>query len=291
MKNPTIAVASGKGGVGKSMMSSGLAMGFSRAMKVTAVDADVDAPNLHLWLGGVAKWDRVKKLALSEKPIIDQAKCNLCGECVKACVFDALAIENGRLRLNPYFCEGCAACAVVCPQKAVGVKKVVNAEIRVKRRIQGLRLAAAQLKPGEAGSGKVVDEIRRRAQKTKSDLTVVDAPAGTGCPVIAALNGVDYAVLVTEPTLSGFTDLKRVLSVVNHFQIAYGVVVNKWDLSPGEAKKIKQWAGGHWLGKVGYDQRIFKAIARLQPVLKTDLPVKKEIEAIRTAVNQRLEIN
>jgi len=141
-------------------------------------------------------------------------------------------------------------------------------------------LISAQLYPGESGSGKIVDEIKKEGEKFESEVVIVDAPAGIGCPVIAAVNGADFAVLVTEPTLSGFSDLKRVLKIVNHFNLPWGVVVNKWDISSQKSKEIINWAGKNFLGKIGYDQKIFQAIARLNPILKTNLPVKLEIEKI-----------
>ncbi len=128
-----IAIVSGKGGVGKSMLTSSLVMFFSQKKKVVAVDCDVDAPNLHLWLGEDEKWDETKKVSVSEKPIIDFKKCIGCGQCVEICAFDALKLRKGKPALNQFFCEGCGACEVVCPVKAITMKKVKNAEIRVKK--------------------------------------------------------------------------------------------------------------------------------------------------------------
>ncbi len=275
-----IVVASGKGGVGKSMLASALAMLFSQKKKVVVVDADVDAPNLHLWLGGEEEWDWVEKISVSERPIIDQERCNLCGQCVQMCAFNALSIKKKQLLVNRYFCEGCGVCEVVCPMKAITMKSIKNAEIKVKKNIQGFSLVSAQLFPGETGSGKVVDQIKARATNFEHEVMILDSPAGAGCPVIAALNGVDFAVLVTEPTPSGFTDLKRVLTVVEHFKIPYGVVINKWDINPNESDKIEKWASRKLLGKISYDQKIFQAIADLRPIMKTNLPAKKEINQI-----------
>lgn len=287
MRKTKIVIVSGKGGVGKSMLASSLAMFFTREQKVVAVDCDVDAPNLHLWLGEGENWDKTEKISVSERPIIDKRKCNLCGQCVEICQFGALKIENCELKIENFYCEGCGACEVVCPQKAIQMEQVKNAEIRIKKDVHGFPLVSAQLYPGETGSGKIVDQIKERAERFKYEVMILDAPAGTGCPVIAALNGTDFAVLVTEPTLSGFTDMKRALTVVNHFKIPYGVVINKWDINPAESGRIEKWAlrqaQGKLLGKISYDQRVFQAIAELRPIIKTRLPVKSEIEKIYTA--------
>lgn len=275
-----IAIASGKGGVGKSMLASGLAMLFAHRRKIIAVDCDVDAPNLHLWLGENEKWDKVEKISVSERPIINLEKCTGCGQCVDICAFEAIRLKGGKAKVNQFFCEGCGACEVVCPQKAIKMVPVKNAEIKMKGNVYGFPLISAQLYPGETGSGKIVDQIRKKAEKFINDVVILDSPAGTGCPVIAALNGVDFAILITEPTPSGFSDLKRVLTVIDHFKIPYGVVINKWDINPDKSAKIEKWAGKKLLGKITYDQKIFQTIANLTPIIETNLPVQKEIKII-----------
>jgi len=280
MNSFKIVVASGKGGVGKSMLSSVLATLFSKKKKIVAVDCDVDAPNLHLWLGKEENWDQVKKVSVSEKAVAVKKNCSECQRCVSVCQFGALSFQNNRLQVNPFLCEGCGACEAICPSGTIRMEKVVNGEIKIKRDIGGFPLVSAQLHPGETGSGKIVDQIKKMAENFKCELMVLDAPAGNGCPVIAAINGADFAILVTEPTPSGFSDLKRVLAVVNHFKIPYGIVINKWDINFAKCSEIEEWAKDKFLGKIAYDKRIFQAIAQLKPIIETSLPVKKEIEKI-----------
>lgn len=280
IKIKKIVVASGKGGVGKSMLASVLSCLFSQKERVVAVDCDVDAPNLHLWLGQAESWDRIEKISVSEKPIINFKKCIGCRRCFEICAFGALEMKKNKPVLNHFFCEGCGACEVVCPVRAITMKRIENAEIRIKKDVFGFPLISAQLYPGETGSGKIVDQTKERGEDFEYEIMILDAPAGAGCPVIAALNGADFAILVTEPTPSGFSDMKRVLTIVNHFKIPYGIVINKWNINCPESKKIEKWAKGKMLGKIDYDQRIFQAIAKLKPIIKTNLPVKKEIEKI-----------
>lgn len=275
-----IVIGSGKGGVGKSMLASALAMLFAKDKKVIAVDCDVDAPNLHLWLGQKEDWDKVEKVSTNERPVINRKKCNLCGKCVDICAFGALSINNQQVTINNFFCEGCGACEVICPVKAITMKLIENAEVRIKKNVHGFPLISAQLYPGETGSGKIVDQIKKRAEKFKYEIMILDSPAGTGCPVIAALNGTDFAILITEPTPSGFSDMKRVLTVVSHFKIPYGVVINKWDINPAESRRIEKWSKDRLLGRIAYDKEIFQAISELKPIIVTDLPAKKEIEKI-----------
>lgn len=164
-KNFKLAIASGKGGVGKSMLTSCLSTLFAENNDVVAVDCDVDAPNLALWLGGVGKWDRIKKISTSEKPIFDYKKCVGCGRCADACQFKAIKMVDNKPRLNPFLCEGCGACEVLCPQGAIRMKSVKNGEIRVKKTRYGFTLVSGQLYPGETGSGKVVSEVKDEAKK------------------------------------------------------------------------------------------------------------------------------
>jgi MinD superfamily P-loop ATPase len=281
MKRIKLAVASGKGGVGKSMVASCLAMLFQREKrKVVAVDCDVDAPNLHLWLGERENWETRERISTNEQPVIDKGKCIGCGKCVETCAFGALDLRGKRPRLNKYFCEGCGACEVVCPVQAIKMEKIDNAEVRERLTKYGFRLVSAQLFPGQTGSGKIVEEIKSRVDKSAWEVMVLDSPAGIGCPVIAALKDTDFVVLVTEPTPSGLADLKRVLVVVGHFNLRFGVVINKWDINKRKARKIEGKFRKQMLGKISYDKRVFKAISNLKPIIETNLRVREEIEKI-----------
>lgn len=284
-----IAVVSGKGGVGKSMLSSSLCLHLSENKKIVAVDGDVDAPNLHLWLGLGESWDEEKEISVFEKPVFDLEKCTGCGKCAQICAFGALDMKNGQPNLNKFLCEGCGAGKEICPVGAIEMKPVEGAKIRIKKDAGGFPLVSAQLYPGQTGSGKVVDQILNRAEQFSYQTMVIDAPAGTGCPVIAVLKEVDFVILVTEPTPSGLADLKRVLEVVNHFGFPFGVVINKWDLNRVYANKMANFAGQKFLGKISYNQKIFSALASLKPIMTTDLPTKQEIERIFLRLLDRLK--
>ena len=290
-----LVITSGKGGVGKSMLTSALAMLFAKIKKVVAVDCDVDAPNLAIWLGKPEKWETMKKISVSEKPVIDNSKLTKkeAEGCVKKCRFNALKVEKEKLKLNSFLCEGCGACEVFCPEGVIEMKPVKNGEIKTKKihppkfprgKLRRARynfpLVSGQLYPGETGSGKIVTEIKKQADKFDYDIQILDSSPGTGCPVIASLQDANFAILITEPTPSGFSDLKRVLEVVNHFKIPWRLVINKWDINKNLSKRMQTWAKEKFLGKISYDKKIFKAIANLTPILETNLKVKKEIEII-----------
>lgn len=274
-----IVVASGKGGVGKSMLASSLALLFSKKKKVVACDCDVDAPNLGLWLG-VTEYDSKEKISTSFKATIDQDKCIKCGKCKDICRFGAIELKKGKFRVNPFLCEGCGACQLICPADVIKLTPVKNGELRVKETKHGFPLADGQLYPGEAGSGKIVEELRKKAEKFEHDIMVLDAAAGIGCPVIASVRGTNFAVLITEPTPSGFSDLKRILEIANQFKIPYGIVINKWDINPKTSEDIEKWAGKKLLGKISYDKKVIDSIVNLAPVLDSDSKVVNEIKDI-----------
>ena len=208
---------------------------------------------------------------------------------------------KSRPQVNKFLCEGCGACEVICPQKAIKLKPVQNGKIIIKKISStqkkfsnGIKysfpLISGQLLPGESGSGKVVDEIKAEADKFNKELQVLDSAPGTGCPVTAALRDTDFVVLICEPTPSGFTDLKRVLEVVEHFNISWGLVINKWDIYKELSHQIEKWAGNKFLGKISYDKKIFQAIAKLTPILYTNLKAVKEIENIFKKVKKIYQI-
>ena len=282
-----IVVASGKGGTGKSMLASSLSLLFSKEAKVVACDCDVDAPNLGLWLG-VTSYDIVEPISTSEKAEIDSEKCIGCGRCFENCSFGAIEKIDSKFIVNPLLCEGCGVCKIVCPAEAVKTKPVMNGEIRIKKTVWGFPLVSGQLKPGEAGSGRIVQELRKKADEIDHDVMILDAAAGIGCPVIASVTNCDYAVLVTEPTPSAFSDLERILEIVDHFKVPYGIVVNKWDVNPSVSEKIISWSGDRFLGRISYDREVVNSIVALRPVLASKSKVKSEIISVYEKIQDLL---
>jgi len=282
-----IVVASGKGGTGKSMLASSLSLLFSREAKVVACDCDVDAPNLGLWLG-VTSYDIVEPISTSEKAEIDSEKCIGCGKCFENCSFGAIEKIDSKFIVNPLLCEGCGVCKIVCPAEAVKTKPVMNGEIRIKKTVWGFPLVSGHLKPGETGSGRIVQELRKKADEIDHDIMILDAAAGIGCPVIASVTNCDYAVLVTEPTPSAFSDLERILEIVDHFKVPYGVVVNKWDVNPPVSEKIISWSGDRFLGRISYDREVVNSIVALRPVLASKSKVKSEIISVYEKIRNLL---
>lgn len=261
------------------MLASSLSILFSEYFRIVACDCDVDAPNLGLWLG-VTHYDLIEKISTSEKSIINPENCILCGRCLENCNFGAVEKMPQGFKINPLLCEGCGVCRLVCPSDAIEIMPVMNGEIRIKETKWGFPLISGQLKPGETGSGKIVQELKKRADRIAHDIMILDSAAGIGCPVISSIAGCDYAILVTEPTPSGFSDLLRVLEIVNHFRLPYGIVINKWDINPEISRKIADWSGDRLLGKISYDKSVVESIVNLKPVILSESKVKNQIKSI-----------
>lgn len=265
-----VVVLSGKGGTGKTSIISSLAVLLDKDNKMLVVDCDVDTPNLGLVLGVKEddfNWTRVYA---SEKAELDSGKCAGCGKCLNICNFDAISWGDGKPVFNKFLCEGCGACELICPEGAISLKKIQNGFIGTADTPYGFKIVTGRLLMGAAGSGKIVDLIREKAGDYKPDLMLLDAPAGIGCPVIASVRGVDYALLVTEPTPPAFSDLKRAVKLLKQFEIPSGLVINKSDINKGFNKKIKSFAVKNeikLLAEIPYDYAFVESLVNLKPVV------------------------
>jgi len=276
-----IAITGGKGGVGKSMVATSLAVEFAKKTKTILVDADAECPNDHLLLS----IKRKKYTTVYQSiPKFDYSKCTKCGKCALACKRDAIVWVKGKY---PAFvkdaCIGCMACLSACPYGAITeIKKEIGTIYTGKN--YGVNLVSSELKLGELASGEVVAEVRKYSDKInkniKADIMVIDSSPGIGCPVIASLVGTDYIIGVTEPTPSALFDLKRVLYLAEHFGIKRGSVINKFDLEKSFCSEIERFAKMNKipiLGRIPYRKDFVKLMIRMRPASMSKLrsPVKK----------------
>jgi MinD superfamily P-loop ATPase len=230
-----IVVISGKGGTGKTVLTASLA---SLSKNKVMVDCDVDAADLHLLLKPEIKERHEFRSGVTAR--IDKDICQECGECLSVCRFEAISED---FTVDPVSCEGCTICSHICPAGAIVMEENVAGEWYLSETKYG-PLVHAKLGIAEENSGKLVAKVRQIAkdiaEKERRDYIIIDGPPGIGCPVIAALTGVDLALIVTEPTLSGMHDMERVAQVSKHFGISTKVVINKYDLNPKNSETIKQ---------------------------------------------------
>lgn len=255
MEIKEIVVISGKGGTGKTTITSSLIPYFQ---DIVIGDCDVDAPNLQILFN--PQNSKKESFYGMKKAKLDRELCIDCGKCYEVCRFDAIE--------NPKKCESCSICEYVCPVGAIKMVDNEAGEIYVSETKYG-KMVHACLFPGEQNSGKLVAEVRKKAKKIAQDenkkYILLDGAPGVACNVISSLTGVKKAVIVTEPTLSGLHDLERVLELIERFRIKPYFVINKYDLSFEIANKIEKFLkdkGFEISVKVPFDKRIVKAIGR-----------------------------
>jgi MinD superfamily P-loop ATPase len=245
-----LTLLSGKGGTGKTTLCAAFA---SLAGNKVLTDCDVDAANLHLLLDPTLL--HAEDFIGGRTPEIDGERCTECGECERACRFDAIVLDyNEGYVLDPLACEHCALCAYVCPEEAIRMVDAVNGRRFISRTPFGT-LVHARLGIGEDNSGKLVTLMRREAQRIAEEqgaaLIINDGPPGIGCPVTAAITGVDAVLIVTEPTLAGAHDMKRVVALCRHFEIPTWVCLNKYDINPTQAQSIRAYCDRQSIPVVG----------------------------------------
>lgn len=272
-------VISGKGGTGKTVVTGSLAV---LAKNKVMVDCDVDAADLHLLLHPVIR--ERHEFRSGKTAVIDKNLCKKCGKCVQVCRFEAIRAD---FTVESFSCEGCAFCSRVCPHGAINMKENVAGEWFVSDTEYG-PFVHAKLGIAEENSGKLVAKIRQvakdMAEKNNLDYVIVDGPPGIGCPVIASLSGVDCALVVTEPTLSGLHDAQRVMDVSKHFNVPVKLAVNKYDLNEEMAEKIVEFCrerGVPVIGKIAFDKTVVRALVEGKPVVEyAQCVAAKEIASI-----------
>lgn len=292
-KSMKIAITGGKGGTGKSMVATTLAIEFAEKYKTLLVDADAECPNDHLLLSVKRK---KTKTVYQTIPKWDFKECTKCGKCAKVCKQNAIVFVKDKY---PAFvkdiCIGCKACMVVCPTKAILEAKKEIGIIYTGKKYK-VNLISGELKLGELASGEIVAEVRKYADKAsnqmKAEMVLIDSSAGVGCPVIASLVGTDYIVAVTEPTPSALHDLKRVLYLARHFQIKHGIVINKYDLERSFCSEIEKFARVNnvpIIGNIPYKKDFVNATIKMKPVTEINPGYKKLFREISDRIKMEMQ--
>jgi MinD superfamily P-loop ATPase len=270
-----IAIVSGKGGTGKTSIVACLAS-LAKGRAVFA-DCDVDAPDLHLILQPKVR-ERREFFGIN-RAFIDSEKCIQCGSCQDACRFAAIV----DFQVDTALCEGCGVCKLVCPSKAVEMRESLAGYAYISDTRFG-PLVHAELFPGEEASGKLVAMVREMAREQaaelKLEMILIDGSPGIGCPVIASLTGVDLALVVTEPTITGEHDLVRILDVAAHFGIRTAVCINKCDLNPEGSGRIEALCRERAVmvaGRLPFHSSVTEAMVSSRSVTENGGPVAQAI--------------
>ncbi len=283
-------ILSGKGGTGKTTT----AAAFTKFANAKAIaDCDVDAPNLHI-VSNINVEPTHSDFFGSDKAVIDSSKCIGCGICEKHCRFNALEKVGDVCKINEYSCEGCGVCVHMCPQKAISMEKDIAGEQSLY--VDDTVFSTAKLKMGRGNSGKLVTAVKLALFKNapECELAIIDGSPGIGCPVIASISGVDLVLVVAEPSLSGISDLERLLKTTESFQTNIAVCVNKWDASPENTEKIKNFCSENnilFVGKVPYDKNASVAINSGKSLAEIDCPATKALKEIFNETMKIMDVN
>lgn len=280
-------VISGKGGTGKTTLTASFA---SLAKEAVLADCDCDASDLQLILDPevIDQEDY-----LGSATAVRTTECSMCGKCQEVCRFNAV---DDNYRIKEMKCEGCGACAFVCPDDAIKMREEKTGTVYESRTRFG-PMVHAELEIGEEASGKMVTQVKRRAQNLAEDddLIIIDGSPGIGCPVIASIKGVDLVLVVAEPTVSGIHDLKRVLEVTEHFGIKATVCINKSDINAEKTKEIKDFCREidiPVLGELPYDDVATEAMIEKETVIEhSNSELAREIKSIWGKIENTLEDN
>ncbi|MBM3707680.1 MAG: (4Fe-4S)-binding protein [Actinobacteria bacterium] len=276
-----ITIISGKGGTGKTTVASNF---IKMAHDHVAVDADVDAANLHILLE--PKVEKKEDFIGGEVAVVNES-CINCGKCEELCRFDAILNSTTDIKIDSLKCEGCGVCEYICPASAIGLVKDKQGEFYVSS-TNYCSLVHARLDPGAENSGLLVTRVRNAAEdiaySQNKKLIIIDGAPGIGCPVIASLNGVDYALIVTEPTLSGISDFKKIYGVAMFFNIKTFVIINKFDINTENTAEIEKFCHSNdieIIGRISYDEMVPKVLPQKKFIIDfPDSPAGIEIRQL-----------
>lgn len=282
-----IVVLSGKGGTGKTTLSASLA---SLMNNKVIIDCDVDAANLHLLLK--PKSTNSSEFYGGKKAVINRGKCEECGLCSTVCRFDAI----NNFTIDQISCEGCGFCYRICPYNAIDFLPSKSGMYYECELVDKTKFYYAKLFPGEGNSGKLVSEIKKNAIKNiQPDIewVIIDGPPGIGCPVNASISSADYVIIVTEPTVSGFHDLKRLLQLLDTFRIHAGIVINKYDLNQTITSQIFRYADKKnvpIIGTLPFNKEFVQALINGKNIVEINEDIRKDILSIWNQLETQVEL-
>jgi MinD superfamily P-loop ATPase len=262
-----ISIASGKGGTGKTTVATNLAV--SLGSDVQLLDCDVEEPNAHLFINPVIE---LSKKVYTPVPQIDEEKCNFCKKCAEICRFKAIAVIKETVLTFPELCHSCGGCMEVCPENAITETGRELGVIEIGHR-NGLAFAHGRLRVGEAMSPPLIREVRSHTQSDQ--FTIIDAPPGTSCPVIAAMKGADFVLMVTEPTPFGLHDLKLAVEAVKLLEIPRGLVINRSDIGDDGVRTYAEMENLPILMEIPFDRHIAEIYSRGKLIVE-EIPEWKE---------------
>ncbi len=292
-----VVVISGKGGTGKTSISASFA--YLEGDNAIISDCDVDAANMHLLLD--ANFKSRDDFFSGELAVIDESLCINCGKCREVCRFDAINVIEDQHKIDAISCEGCWYCSRVCPEEAITMQTQKVGDLFVSDIKNGSQMVHAKLGFGAENTGKLVARVKQEAKmlalKGDKEFVITDGSPGIGCPVISSLSGASLTVLVTEATISGLHDLKRVHKLVKTFNINAVCIINKYDLNEEMSQNIENFLEEEnidLIAKLPYDETFTKALAEAKPIVEYDkegelsILIQKSWEEIKKTIRENM---
>jgi MinD superfamily P-loop ATPase len=245
-----ISVASGKGGTGKTLVATSLALSLSYNYKIQLLDCDVEEPNANILLHLAMNQSQPVYIPI---PKVDETKCTYCGKCAEVCAYNTIAVLEEKVLVFPELCHGCGACSYLCPESAI-TEEGRGMGVVERGDSGNLELIQGKLNVGEAMAPPVIREVKKYIDP--ANIVIIDVPPGTSCPIIEAVKGSDFCLLVTEPTPFGLNDLSLAVEVVRKLGMPCGVVINRVGIGGEEVEKYCHREGIPILLRIPLDRNI-----------------------------------
>ena len=275
-----VAIASGKGGTGKTTVAVGLALSLEGEVRL--LDCDVEAPNCHIFLKPDIRHRENVGLPV---PQVDAEKCNRCGKCSELCQYNAIAVVKTGALVFTELCHGCGGCTQVCPEGAISEVSRPLGVLEIGR-ADGVDFVHGRLRVGEAMSPPLIRAVKKHARN--DGITIIDCPPGTSCPVITAMKGCDYVVLVTEPTPFGLHDLTLAVETARRMRLPFGVIINRADVGDDRVRRYCSDERIPVLLEIPDDRRIAEGYSRGQAATETVPALRAAFERLHADIEKSL---
>ncbi len=267
-----IAIASGKGGTGKTTIATAFAQALSRAeYSVSLLDCDVEGPNSHIFIQ--PEFDQFEDVNMLI-PSVDDETCTGCGQCAEVCQFHAIVVIGGQTLVFPEMCHGCGSCTLICPEEAITEipKRLGILEGGLSQ--EGIRFGHGILNIGEPMAVPVISKLKKWQDLMDAEVVLIDSPPGASCPVVESLRGADYIILVTEPTPFGLHDLRQAYKVTQELGIPAGVIINRDGIGDTGVEQYCEEVGLQIFMQIPLERKIGQGIAQGKSLLE----IKPEYE-------------
>ncbi len=288
-----LAVASGKGGTGKTTVATSLALSLAADRTQTQpapdpplfLDCDVEAPNAHLFLKPM--FERRQEVGLLI-PHVDEARCTHCGKCAGVCQYHAIAVLGKKVLVFPQLCHGCGSCTLICPEGAVSEVPDVMGVLEGGTTASGIAFARGVMNVGEPMATPVIRQLKKWAVPKPDQIVILDASPGTSCPVVESVRGADFLLLVAEPTPFGLHDLKLAAQVGRELNLSMGVVVNRDGIGDGGVDEFCAAEGLPILMRIPFDRAIAEGVARGRPLVDIHPEYAERFRQMFTQIARRI---